>query len=319
MTEDPSQAPQGAHTVHIQSPQDTIVVGHAADRSTDPPLASHSPPQPSENNRGDIPSPERLVHTAQETLHAVQQIQRQRPTPPPEVDMPIQRGVSPSCFSNPYPIQGEAGNGHLGDGPPVVNQILDEKRGSSGPLPNPAPLETRSVLYSPYPRPLPKKGLAASLEHASLGAGQLRLQKEGHLALRKLKLLGQLLVPRRGGSGLWSMDVDDLMLQDLTKFCNCISRITGLPKVFELSFELLDLNINNPYIIGQGDSQAFHSLKLTILNGLLILLDADPGLDNFRIQVTVPNRSQRRGVPAPTAGRYTPEPATGNRNNPQQS
>ena len=72
MTEDPSQALQGAYIVYIQSLQDTIVIGHTTDRSTDPPLASHSPLQPSKNNRGDIPSPEQLVHTIQETLHTIQ-------------------------------------------------------------------------------------------------------------------------------------------------------------------------------------------------------------------------------------------------------
>ena len=104
MTEDPSQAPQGIQTVYIQSPQDTIIIRHTTDRSIDPPLASYSPLQPRENNRGDIPSPERLVYTVQETLYTIQQIQRQYPTPLPEVDIPIQYRVSLSCFSNPYPI-----------------------------------------------------------------------------------------------------------------------------------------------------------------------------------------------------------------------
>ena len=64
--------------------------------------------------------------------------------------------------------------------------------------------------------------------------------------------------------------------------------------------------MNSPYIISQGDSQAFYSLKLTILNRLLVLLDTDLELSNFRIQVTVPNRSQRRGIPVPLQLGTTP-------------
>jgi hypothetical protein len=86
-------------------------------------------------------------------------------------------------------------------------------------------------------------------------------------------------------TGLWSVDVDVLMRQDAPRFFDYCCWFMGLPRISRLSVKLPSVSPQETYFVHRQDPLAFEALKNIILERLLVLLKAQPGLQCFRIEV----------------------------------
>jgi hypothetical protein len=103
------------------------------------------------------------------------------------------------------------------------------------------------------------------------------------------------------------------MLQSTAGFFNYCSRFMGLPKVSRLSVKLPDVNTRETYFIHREDPVGFEALKRVILEGLLVLLSVQLGLQCFSIEVAAfhgPRHEKRTVQPLQLGGnRHAPAAA----------
>jgi hypothetical protein len=119
-----------------------------------------------------------------------------------------------------------------------------------------------------------------------------RPQGEAQFVSRKLQELGQLLLPRRGVTGLWRVDVDVLLQRDAPKFFDYCGWFMGLPRISRLRVKLPDISSQETYFLDREDSFAFDALKQIVLEELLRLLKLRPGLQCFRIEMVAVHGSR---------------------------
>jgi hypothetical protein len=192
-------------------------------------------------------------------------------------------------------VQSSLQNHGMSDAPPSPPDSADgplrpERRAAPPNRTIPAPLgvpaEAQMAFCRPSPRRPPRSEVVASLERAATTYPVVRgSEGEGQFISHKLRELGQLLLARRGVAGLWSVDVDVLMRQDAPRFFNYCCWFMGLPRISRLSVKLPSVCPQETYFVHRQDLLAFEDLKRIILEGLLVLLRVQPGLQCFRIEV----------------------------------
>lgn len=176
--------------------------------------------------------------------------------------------------------------------PRFPSQVIQSLRGTmplpssgSDSVPGAESHSSDSVLHEPRPKVRADTISVDSLERSTATA--LDAWRSGS---RQLRYAGQVVIPTRDVPGLCLMDVDQLMYQDAAGFFDSFSRATGIPKILDLRFDLLNVSWEGPFFISRQDSAGFEILKLAILESFMRHTAKDPALAAFRVLVTAPRK-----------------------------